>query len=123
MVFDTRTDLMSTISGYKNYTLGSNGMPETEDKIYIFQYELTFTAKKDIETQAVDSTTYEETGETVTLKKGDKVVYYGTDDKEYGYLKLESGKIVRVKTTSRDWVKYINGKKVEKLFDGIIFAG
>lgn len=118
----TRTDVLSTVDSYKNYRVGQNGMPETEDEWYVIGRELIFTAKKDIVVDKVDEKTGE-IGGTATIKAGKPVVYYRVNNENTAELRLKDGSVVRVVVDKNNWPYSINGENIEDLFEGLIFAG
>ncbi|MBO5408939.1 MAG: DUF4163 domain-containing protein [Clostridia bacterium] len=123
---ERRTQHLSTVSGYKTYAVGQNGLPETRDLRFHFDDEqmLEFSLLQDFEAEI-----YDEDKETVTgnqiLKQGDKVLYYSTDNETYAYFKQSDGTILRVQTVldAEHYYHTIHGMKPEELFDGILFAG
>ena len=75
---------------------------------------------EDVKASQLDNGT--ESG-SITLKKGSKVLYCGTDNKKTAYLALDDGTRAAVKIDSYDWPRTIDGAAIEDLFDGIMFAG
>lgn len=119
---DTRTDVLSTLTGTAEYFADNRGIPSPKKDWYLFDSnnQLTFTLLEDVKAQRLDDGT--ENG-GITMKKGTKVVYTGTDNKSTAYLALDDGTLVSVKVDMSDWPKTIDGVDIQKLFDGIMFAG
>jgi len=122
---DNRTDLLSTVTGYREYFVSSNGVPETNDKVRKFEdgHMISFKLLKDFEVDVYDEENDEIKGKK-TLKSGEKVLYWATDDIKYGYLKCADGTICRVEGGHDSSYKFkVNGFSIEEVFDGVIFAG
>jgi len=119
---DTRTDLLSTSSAYKNYIINSNGVPASKDPYYYISYPLRLTSKKPLPVELVDKDTMESVGFT-TIERGDVVTYHGTDDKNIGYLKLSDGSIAKILVNVDEWPNTVNGFAIEDQFDGVMWAG
>lgn len=119
---DTRTDYLSTVTAYKSYEIGNDGMPITDDSWYQLQNKWIFILKQPVDAELVDENTGEIMG-NVSLKKGEEVQYVRTDDKTMADLKRSDGTIVRVEVDTENWPRTIDGVEIETIFDGIIFAG
>lgn len=121
-LLDTRTELLSTISGHKTYSVGADGMPVTKDELYVFDMELTFTLLQPLEVSIVDEKSGEVTGKR-TLDAGTEVIYYRTDDESIADLKLPDGSIGRITIDSKEWPRTINNISIEEIFENLLFAG
>ncbi len=119
-----RMELVSTYSGYKTYSIGADGIPETKDNSYISgdtYIELTF--KKDMLVDIAD-----EDGEVISEEEavtaGSKGVPYRTDNESYVDLELEDGRLARIYIDNADeWPRTVDGEALEDVFDGVLFAG
>lgn len=120
------TQLLSTATGYKEYYVGNNGIPVSDDKIFAFDEErfLTFTVLQDFEADVYDEKT-DKVKEKKTLKSGEEVYYVGTDNEKYAYLKAVDGTLIRVEVVSdkESWKHTINGIDTEEVFEGLLYAG
>lgn len=120
------TQQLSTVTGYKEYRTGDDGIPVTDDLYFAFDEEntFTFTLLQDIEADVYDEKKGAVTGKK-TLKAGDEVLYYSTDNERYALLKCSDGTICRVEVVFDDeeWCQTVNGIKLEELFEGLIYAG
>lgn len=121
----TTTQHLSTVSGYKKYSIGNNGLPASDEEYFMFDEEKapTFRLLQDIETESYDEEKGTVNGKVI-LKKGSEVVYIGTDGERYALLSSESG-VCRIETeadTDGPFYK-INGISVDEVFDGIVYAG
>ncbi len=121
---ETRTNILSTVNGCKEYHIGEDGMPETFDTNLILDEtsapELTLLI--DIETEVYDINKGKATGKRV-IEKGEKVVYYATDEDNYVFFKCEDGTIVRKEYTKQDFNISVDGVDMWEAFDGLFFAG
>lgn len=118
---DTCTAVLGTAYGYDSYHVGENGMPVGENGYYTIDngsYLYEFTLTQDLTVPVVD-----ESGATVgetTLKKGDKVTYYRTDNVSWGDVLLADGRLGRViPDMENDYT--IDGRCVDEVFDGAFF--
>lgn len=118
----TRTEVFSTINGYRVYSVGDDGMPVSDDSFYVFDHACTFTLLRSLEVAVIDEQSGE-TMETRTLDAGTKLVYYRTDNETRGDFKLEDGTIIRITLDNTDWPKTINQVDIEDIFDGLFFVG
>lgn len=125
----TRTDVLCTVSGYKTYSVGSDGMPVSSDMVYyigneecVVNRQIEFTVLHDVEGQQMDGISGEKLG-SYTIPRGSKVVYFRTDGERFADLKLEDGKIIRVELDSAQWPRTIDEISIEEIFDGVFFAG
>ena len=88
---------------------------------------MTFTVIYVIIKQTKRGALYEENDEIKgkkTLKSGEEVLYWATDDIKYGYLKCADGTICRVEGGHDSSYKFkVNGFSIEEVFDGVIIAG
>ena len=120
------TQRLSTATGCKEYYVGNNGVPVSDDKIFTFDEEhiLTFTMLQDFEAYSFDEKADKVTGKK-TLKSGEEVFYVGTDNEKYAYLKSSNGTLVRVEVVldKESWRYTINGIDTEEIFDGLFYAG
>lgn len=120
------TQHLSTVTGYKAYHAGDNGVPVSDDKMFTFDEEkmITFTLLQGIELDVYHIEQNKVTGKK-TLQPGEQVFYYATDNEKYALLKCSDGTLCRVECVfdDTDYYSKVNGIKLEELFDGIIFAG
>ena len=120
------TQMLSTVSGSKEYEVSANGLPQTNARWFTFEEEYmpTFTLLVDFEVEVYDEKEDKVTG-TKNLITGEKVLYFGTDNEKYGLLQCEDGSICRVEYGFDEDLFQItvNGQILEEVFDGIIFAG
>ena len=121
------THLLSTVTGHKQYHIGENGIPQTNDVIFKFDEEnmFTFTMLSDLEADVYDMEKGKRTGKKKTLKQGEKVTYIATDNEAYGYLKTSDGTVICVEAVfdKENYWYVIDGVNIEEIFDGVMYAG
>lgn len=115
----SQTEIMGTAYGSRNYRIGGDGMPESEDKYYIIDSEdIEFTLKQPLELHYVT-----EEGDmdvsTILLDAGSTLVYFRTDGERFADLELENGQFVRAVIDGG----CIDSVPIGEIFDGIVFAG
>lgn len=124
-----RTDMFSTYSIYKYYYIGRDGEPVTTDDYFLADVDpqyLYLTAKEDISVdirEKQDNTAVEYIEYHDTVKKGQKLYFYATDNEQWAEFILDDGRIARITLDKPGWPMTINGVDIEELFDGIMFAG
>ncbi len=119
---ESRTDTLSTLTGYRDYQISSNGVPVSDVTWYTHFSECYLTLKQALDVDVIDENTGEKTG-TMTLNPGTEVLYYRTDDATFADLQLDDGTVVRVVISAESWPRTINGIDIEHIFDGMMFAG
>jgi len=113
-----------TASGYREYFINQSGMAEAKNINLIFDesHMIELTMRRNIEVDIHNTKTGKSEGKR-TLRKGEKVKYFSTDDVKYIYLKCEDGTICRKQVESDDYPTRIDGVDINDLFDGLFFAG
>lgn len=122
---DTRLDVLSTYTGWKKYHVGKKGLPVADTPYYHIETSLVMTSLKSMKLVIVD-----EKGKkikTARIPKGKKFAFYRTDAKTFVDMKLPSGTICRLHLNrkGKDWWEdqKVEGKPLEKMFEGYMFAG
>lgn len=120
----TRTQMASTVTGYRTYSVGEDGMPKTTDPYYFFDEKelLTFTALRDFSAEIYDEETHTAKG-TVKISAGEQMQYYATDGQSHIWLLLEDGTLCRKEVQMADHRLQIDGYYVEEMFEGVMYAG
>ena len=116
-----RTDLLSTVDGYKVFCVDANGAPVSEDGLYSFDRIFTFTMLTDLDAVLVDENGAE-LG-SVTLHEGTHVDYVATDAEAVGILRIEGGRLAKVTVEHVDYQYCIGGTPIGEIFDGLMYAG
>ena len=98
----------------------TDGLPVNDNGWHIIEYQVEFTMLRNV-TVSLVSEAGKNIGKT-TLKTGDKVTYYRTDNESWADLKLSDGSIARVNVVCQDGRRTVDGIDIEKVFDGIEYA-
>lgn len=117
-------NLLSTYGAIRSYEVGKDGMPEALDEWYHPDADVELTVVTSFVADIINPKTDRVMDEGVSIAKGTKVKIYRTDGKSVVDLESEDDEIIRVDVdTSGGWPQTIDGTDIEKLFDGIRFAG
>ncbi|MDO4803397.1 MAG: hypothetical protein Q4A32_01085, partial [Lachnospiraceae bacterium] len=117
-------DLLSTYDAARPYSVGDDGMPKALSEWLYPNREIELTVQNGFYADAVDAQTDEIDEEGVKIAKGTELTIFRTDGKSAVDLKAKDGGIFRVDVdASGGWPQTIDGTDIQKLFDGIIFAG
>ena len=121
----TDINLLSTYSGVRPYKTGSDGMPEPLDDWYLVHGDIELTVLTPFVADVINEKTGRVKEEGVDIEEGTKLKIFRTDAKSIVDLKTEDDEIIRIEvdTVSGGWPQTIDGTRIEKLFDGIRFAG
>lgn len=120
-ILDVRTDMLSTISASRHYRTGADGSPEPVGEFFEFGWPLTITVKQDFETSFVD-----ENGAdlgTDIIPAGTELTLIRTDNESWTDVRLSDGRIARIYVIQDTWPRTVDGKAIDDLFDGLLFAG
>lgn len=120
----TRTQMASTVTGYRTYSVGENGMPKSEQPFYSFEEDgmLTFTALRDFSAEIYHGETHTAKG-TVQILAGETMQYYATDNERYIWLLLEDGTLCRKEVVFDDHLPTVDGYRIDEMFEGVMYAG
>ena len=119
-LLDTRTEVLSTVTGTKVYAVGEKGIPVSEDTLYSFTSPIKLKLKRSLKMTRYSNGVK---GKKKTLKKGTILYYTGTNNKKTCELTTKSGITYRIALDSNSWPKTIHDTDIEDIFDGTIFAG
>ena len=120
-MLDTRTDMLSSITAFRHYTVGEDGRPAAEEDFYTFSFPRVLTAKQDFTAERVDEDGNPEGDCAVSA--GSELTLLRTDDESWTDAVLEDGRIVRLYVTAGVWPRTVDGIDIQELFDGVMFAG
>lgn len=126
----TRIDVVSTISGRKNYHVDENGLPKSDMSYYDVSgtwqnkdnptgYQFTTLAELKVAVIGEDMCA---TGDTVTVPVGTKFSYLRTDNESWADFLMEDGTIVRAAVTD-EYPQQFCDMDLEKALEGTVFAG
>ncbi|MBO4863470.1 MAG: DUF4163 domain-containing protein [Eubacterium sp.] len=118
-----RLDLLSTFSGIKAFEIGEDGRTHALDELYHVSEKVSpeFTTKIELTVKDVDEAG--NVGEEKTIPVGKKFKVFRTDDETFADCRLEDGSLFRLEVDKSDWPRKIDGKELEEVLDGTIFAG
>ena len=117
-LLESRTELLSTLLGAKEYFVDETGMPRTESEYLTVENGIELTSKVPLTLEIPDGDKKEE-----TFPAGTVFVYYRTDNETFVDLKTGDGKICRLRPEKRDYQLFIDGLEQYEVFDGLIYAG
>lgn len=126
LYFEDRMQMLSTYMGISKASIGSDGKLVIDGYYYAQMYDdsRTLTTKESIKgCSEIDPETMDATAKDVAIPEGTVLSIYGTDGENFVDLKDGSGKIYRVNVEIGDWPQKVNGRDIEELFDGLMFAG
>ena len=118
----TRTYILSTVIGIKDYYTGDNGLPVAYDDNYRFYISIELTALKEFDAEIFDEYLENKQGE-MTVNAGDYLTYIATDNEKYVWFETEDYKIIRKEFKKDGYAVLIDGVEIYDLFDGMFFAG
>lgn len=123
MKFATRFDLINTFSGFKDYHVGPDGMPvsdDTEFKIYETGGWEPVTCIRDFEATYINESGEEE---PFTVKTGETFTFLSTDGKSYIDTEISDGTRVRLYVEGNGMDVKVNGLKADEIFKELMYAG
>lgn len=123
LMLPSKTEIFGSMILYTYYYIGSDGLPRQDSDVYNVGW-----VSNDIKTaDKIDAYEVAEDGavstEATTLKKGTKVKPVHTDNKTYIDCRLDDGSMVRFLITVENRDSFIDGKDIDDLFDGLVYAG
>ena len=121
LLFSTRTELLGTVDGQRLYRVGADGRPEEKEPYLHIMGERILTTKEELPCEEVD-----EEGNLIgslRIPARTKLTLLRTDDEAVVDLRMEDGRIARVQVSAMQYPHSIDGRSIEEIFDGIVFAG
>lgn len=121
-----RLDVLGTYSAYKEYHVGADGMPETDEKLFCLgsmSHENPITL---VSTRNLDVTVLESGSEKQeTIPSGASFVITATDGESFVEAKLNDGRTCRIPVTkdADGWEWKINGVSEYECFEMLPYAG
>lgn len=124
-VMKSRSNLLSTYGLFRNYTLGSDGLPVPMTDFWWIDSDLRFTLKSDLTLPVMNtlSTDGSFDGKEETFSKDTFLFPVRTDGEKWVDARTTNGSYVRINVDKSDWPQIVDGRDIEELFDGIVFAG
>lgn len=121
LILGTKVELLGTLTGVKNYSLGSAGMPETKDELYRVYADTTLTAKTDFATAAIDPRTGSGLNSAARITAGTRMFYHRSDGAAFVDMMSEDGQCCRMYVSGRGQNQTVNGVPVAEFFDGVVY--
>ena len=123
-VMETRIDALGTYTGYRHYSIGTDGMPKSDETVYnIFnfdpEYTLSLTSVRTIPVWM------EEGGEKkkTELPAGTEFVFRKTDGESFVEMELKDGRRCEIRFERKDWECVIDGVSENDCFEYVPYAG
>ena len=123
-----RIDILGTYMAYKNYAVGEDGMPVSDDEMYeivnlYFDWEYALTSKREITVMMHVDGSEEKVEEK--LPKGTKFRPRRTDGETVVEMELEDGRRcdIHVERGEDEYIFYINGVSEYDCFGDVPYAG
>ena len=117
---ETRTYILSTVTGNRNYYTGDDGMPVAYEDDYIFNDSIELTVLENFEAEVIED---EKVTGKETIEKGEKLFYIATDNEKYVWFETGDNKILRKEFTKDGYAVLIDGMEIIDVFEGMFFAG
>lgn len=121
LILGTKIDLLGTLTGVKDYSIGSAGMPETKDELYRVYADTTLTAKTAFATAGIDPVTGRGLNSAVKVAPGTRMFYHRSDGAGFVDMMSEDGQCCRMYVSGKGQNQTVNGMSVEQCFDGVIY--
>lgn len=113
----SRGDLFSTVPVSRQYYVGEDGKPQTDESEYTVD-RLEVTALQDV--PALTGSSFEK---EAVVPAGTKLYVISSDEASYVTAETEEGAKYRFEVNGEQWPHTIDGTDITELFDGLIFAG
>ncbi|MBQ8971150.1 MAG: DUF3298 domain-containing protein [Lachnospiraceae bacterium] len=115
--------LLSTFYGRRTYHIGSDGMPESDERYTVSNIiKNTLTSKRELTCDIVD-----EDGSVIssgeTLASGETFFLLYTDGETYVDARLSDGRIARLHITDTEYPCYVDGVSAEDCFEELFYVG
>lgn len=121
LVLGTKIELLGTLTGVRDYSIGSAGMPETKDELYRVYADTTLTAKTAFATAGIDPVTGRGLNSAVKVVPGTRMFYHRSDGAGFVDMMSEDGQCCRMYVSGKGQNQTVNGMSVEQCFDGVIY--
>ena len=122
----TKTDVFGTFMGAKNYHIGADGIPVTEDEAYTLRsfenWDTVITTKRSVPVWILSK---REAPATERIPKGTELKLTRTDGESYAEAELPDGRLceIRFETDGESFAKTIDGKSEYDCFEELHYAG
>ena len=114
------TYLVSTIYGFRPYTLDGDGneVPLSDNYVYMYHHELT----SKIELNVSEINEYGEVVKGITVPAGTTYYVLRSDDRTYADCQLDDGRLVRVIVLGTEFPPLVNGSSIYDAFDNVLYS-
>ena len=121
----TRSDILSTYTIFRHYELDTDGRPLPKTEEWWIQTDRKLKLKSDLTVSVMDELSFDgiDNGKDEKLTEGTTLRAIRTNGFAWVDCELEDGRYARLYIDNSDWPQTVDGKDIEALFDGIIFAG
>ncbi len=119
-------DLLSTLSASREFMIRGGAFIPIED---YWTYEdvadvVLFVKVPELELPLVDGASHQKTGEMTTLHERQSLKFLYTDGETYVDFLTEDSLVVRAEVTFEEELgQAVNGRSIQEIFDGMMFAG
>ena len=121
-----RLDVLGTYSAYKEYHVGADGMPETDDTLFRLgtmshENPITLVSTRDLDVTVLESGSEKQE----TMPAGTSFVITATDGESFAETKLKDGRTCRIPVTkdADGWEWKIHGVGENDCFEQLYYAG
>lgn len=121
-----RLDVLGTYSAYKEYHVGADGMPETDDTLFRLgtmshENPITLVSTRDLDVTVLESGSEKQE----TMPAGTSFVITATDGESFVETKLKDGRTCRIPVTkdADGWEWKIHGVSENDCFEQLYYAG
>lgn len=116
----TRIQYLGTLTGLKSYSVGTNGLPETEDAYFQLYGGGALTLKKELALATI-SATGSGTFSTQSFPAGTRFSFWRCDESGGVDMYTDDGVYCRFYVSGGTDSQYVNGMPVNEVFDGIVY--
>ncbi len=119
-----RGNMLSTVTIYRYYTIGTDGMPDPKTDYFYISGDLALTLKQDLTCECRSDFDAPEDHTEEKLPKGSKITFYAqNEDEGWVDFTLPDGRFVRLYVDTSDYPRTVDGIDIDALFDGLFWAG
>ena len=121
LVLGTQIDLLGTLTGVKDYHIGSTGVPESNDEFYRVYAETVLTVKTGFSTAAIDPQTGRGLNGAARIEPGTQMFFLRSDGRSFVDMMSEEGICCRMYVSGKGGMQTVNGLTVAQCFDGVVY--
>ena len=121
LLLGTKIELLGTLTGVKDYSIGSEGMPRSSDEYYRVYADTTLTVKTPFATAAIDPLTGRGLNTAAKVESGTRMYYLRSDGASFVDMMSQDGVCCRMYVSGKGSAQTVNGMTVSDCFDGVIY--